>query len=175
MCRWQRAPWGPAHRRWLSAVVGATPAHQLVVQASVRAVHEHTARLPRLEHARREQGRSWRLPPVGEALQALRGVPCPIAVTIVAARGELTRFDHPRPLMRDLGLAPSEDSHSERRQGSSTKRGHPQARHARVAGAWASRSPALQRQPNVLVLSGRGTDSPTNPRTGRGPLQRFVG
>jgi transposase len=36
---------------------------------------------------------------VVEALQALRGMPCTVAVTTVAALGDLTRFDHPRQLM----------------------------------------------------------------------------
>ena len=43
-----RATWGPAHLRWLAAVVCATPAQHLVFQAYVRAVHEHTTRLQRL-------------------------------------------------------------------------------------------------------------------------------
>jgi transposase len=50
---------------------------------------------------------TWRVSPVVEALQALRGVPCTVAVTTVAERGDLTRVDHPRHLMDDLGLTPS--------------------------------------------------------------------
>jgi transposase len=80
---------------------------------------------------------------VVEALQALRGAQCPVAVTIVAELGELTRVDHPRPLMRDLGLTPSEYSRGERRrQGSITKTGNTHARRALVEGAWAYRYPA---------------------------------
>ena len=44
-----RATWSPAHVRWLSEVVCATPAQQSVFQEYVRAVHEHTERLHRLE------------------------------------------------------------------------------------------------------------------------------
>jgi transposase len=44
-----RATWGPAHLRWLSEVVCATPAQQIVFQEYVRAVNEHTERLQRLE------------------------------------------------------------------------------------------------------------------------------
>jgi len=40
-----RATWGPAHLRWLSEVVCATPAQQIVFQEYVCAVHEHTERL----------------------------------------------------------------------------------------------------------------------------------
>jgi transposase len=59
-----RAPWSPAHLRWLSAVVCATPAQQIVFQAYVRAVQEHTERLHRLEQALPEQVKAWCLHPV---------------------------------------------------------------------------------------------------------------
>ena len=138
-----RATWGPAHLRWLAEVVCATPAPHIVFQAYVRAVHEPTERLQRLAQALHEPVHTWRLQPVVEALQALRGVPCTVAVTIVAELGDLTRVDHPRPLMRDVGLTPSAYSSGERRrQGSITKTGNTQARRALVEGAWAYRDPA---------------------------------
>jgi len=55
-----RATWGPAPLRGRSAVVCPTPAPPIVFQADVRAVNEHTARLPRLEQARPAQVQSWR-------------------------------------------------------------------------------------------------------------------
>jgi transposase len=138
-----RAHWSPAHLRWLSAVVCPTPAQHIVFQAYVRAVTEHTARLQRLEQARQEHVHAWRLPPVVEALQALRGGPCTVAVTLVAEIGDLTRFDTPRELMTCLGRLPSEYSSGARRQqGSITTAGNTQARRALVEGAWASRDPA---------------------------------
>jgi transposase len=138
-----RATWGPAHLRWLSEVVCHTPASQLVFQAYVRTVNEHTERLQRLEQELHEQGQAWRLSPVVEALQALRGVQFIVAVTTVAERGDLTRFDNPRELMKFLGLIPSEYSSGERRrQGSITKAGNTHARRALVEGAWAYRYPA---------------------------------
>jgi transposase len=138
-----RATWGPAHLRWLSEVVCATPAQQIVFQEYVRAVNEHTERLARLEQELQEQVKTWRLAPVVEAFQALRGVQCTVAVTIVAELGDLTRFDHPRPLMSYLGLIPSEYSSGERRrQGGITKTGNTHARRALIEGAWAYRYPA---------------------------------
>ena len=102
-----------------------------------------TERLQRLEHARHEQGQTWRFQPVVEALQALRGVQCTVAVTTVAALGDLTRFENPRQLMHDLGLTPSEyASGARRQQGGMTKTGNTQARRALVEGAWAYRYPA---------------------------------
>jgi transposase len=138
-----QATWGPAHLRWLAEVVCATPAQQSVFQEYVRAVTEHTERLQRFEHELHEPVQPWRLQPVVEALQALRGVQCTVAVTIVAELGDLTRVDNPRQLMRDLGLTPAEYSSGERRrQGSITKTGNAHARRALVEGAWAYRYPA---------------------------------
>jgi transposase len=138
-----RATWNPAHLRWLSEVVCATPAQQIVFQEYVRAVNEHTDRLRRLERELEEQVKTWRLQPVVEALQALRGVQFTVAVTIVAELGDLTRFENPRQLMKHLGLIPSEYSSGERRrQGSITKAGNTHARRVLVEGAWAYRYPA---------------------------------
>src|SRR5215475_9958105 len=117
-----QAHWSPAHLRWLAEVVCPTPAQQLVFQEYVRAVTEHTERLQRLEQELHERVKTWRLAPVVEALQALRGVQFTGAVTTVAELGDLTRFAHPRQLMNYLGLTPSEYSSGGRRQqGSITK------------------------------------------------------
>jgi transposase len=155
-----QATWNPAHLRWLSEVVCPTPAQQIVFQAYVRAVNEHTERLQRLEQALHEQVTSWRLHPVVEAFQALRGVQFTVAVTMVAELGDLTRFDNPRQLMQCLGLIPSEYSSGERRQqGSITTAGNTHARRALVEGAWAYRYPAkvsrhlqlrLEQQPKAI-------------------------
>jgi transposase len=155
-----QATWGPAHLRWLSEIVCPTPAQQIVFQEYIRAVNEHTERLQRLEQARQEQVKAWRLNPVVEALQALRGVQFTVAVTTVAELGDLTRFNNPRELMKFLGLTPSEYSTGERRrQGAITKTGNTHARRALVEGAWAYRYPAkvsrhlqlrLENQPKVI-------------------------
>jgi transposase len=154
------ATWGPAHLRWLAEVVCPTPAQQIVFQEYVRAVNEHTERLGRLERELQDQVQSWRLYPVVEALQALRGVQFTVAVTTVAELGDLTRFDNPRQLMKFLGLIPSEYSSGERRrQGSMTKAGTTHARRALVEGAWSYRYPAkvsrhiqlrLEQQPKAI-------------------------
>src|SRR5215471_4917545 len=122
-------------------------AQQIVLQEYVQTVTEQTERLGRLELELHEQVHTWRFAPVVEALQALRGVQCTVAVTTVAALGDLTRFETPRQLMNYLGFTPSEYSTGERRrQGGITKTGNSQARRALVEGAWASRSPAKVRR-----------------------------
>jgi transposase len=124
-------------------VVWPTPAQQIVFQEYVRAVTEHTERLQRLDQELPERVTAWRLPPVVEALQALRGVQFTVAVATVAEIGDLTRFDTPRELMKFLGLIPSEyPSGERRRQGSMTKAGNTHARRVLVAGAWAYQYPA---------------------------------
>jgi transposase len=138
-----RAPWGPAHLRWLAEVVCPTPAQQIVFQEYVRAVSEQQDRLQRLEAELREQVQAWRLYPVVHALQALRGVQFTVAVILIAELGDLTHFDNPRQLMSYLGLTPSEYSSGERRrQGTITKAGNTFARRALIEGAWSYRYPA---------------------------------
>jgi transposase len=138
-----RANWHSAHLRWLSAVVCPTPAQPIVFQADVRAVHEQTERLQRLEQALHAHVKAGRVPPGVEAIQALRGGHFTVAVTMVAELGALPRLDTPRELMNFLGLSPSDDTSGEpRRQGSMTQAGQTHARRALVEGAWAYRSPA---------------------------------
>jgi transposase len=116
---------------------------QIVFQEYVRAVNEQAERLQRLEQERQDHVNTWRLQPVVEALQALRGVQFTVAVILVAELGDLTRFENPRQLMNYLGLIPSEYASGERRrQGAITKAGNTHARRALVEGAWAYRYPA---------------------------------
>ena len=129
--------------RYLAKVVCPTPAQQIVFQESVRAVDQQVERVRRLEAELEEQVPSWRLYPLVQALQALRGVQNTVATIMVAEIGDLTRFDNPRQLAAFLGLIPSEYSSGERRrQGSITKAGNGHARRALIEGAWAYRFPA---------------------------------
>src|SRR5438034_10940702 len=138
-----RATWNAAHLRWLSEVVCPTPPQQIVFQEYLRAVNEQHERVQRVEHELHEAVQGWRLYPMVEALQALRGVELTGAVIVMTELGDLTRFDNPRQLMSYLGLTPSEYSSGARRQqGGITKAGNSHARRALVEGAWAYRYPA---------------------------------
>jgi transposase len=138
-----QARWTPAHLRWLARVVCPTPAQQIVFQEYLRTINEQTERIARIEEALREQIADWRLRPLVEAVQALRGVQFTSAVTLIAELGDLARFDHPRRLMGYLGLTPSEYSSGARRQqGGITKSGNTHARRVLVESAWAYRHPA---------------------------------
>ncbi len=138
-----RADWNAAHKRFLAKVVCPTPAQQIVFQESLRAVDEQVDRIQRLETELRDVAPRWRLAPVVDALQALRGVQWLTAITVVAELGDLTRFDNPRELAAYVGLIPSEySSGASRRQGGITKAGNGRARRALVEAAWAYRHPA---------------------------------
>ena len=138
-----KANWGAAHLRWLAEVVCYTPAQQIVFQEYLRCVTEQHQRMQRLEAELQDHTRDWRLFPVVEAIQALRGVQFITAVSLIAELGDLTRFANPRQLMSYLGLTPSEySSGGQRRQGGITKTGNSHARKALVEGAWAYRYPA---------------------------------
>jgi transposase len=138
-----RANWGLEHLRWLARLVLSTPAQQIVFQESVRTVTERTELLHRLEGELLEHARQWRMYPVIEALQALRGVQFTVAITTLAELGDLTRFDQPRQLMKYLGLTPSEYTSGPRRLlGGITKCGNSHARRALIEAAKAYRHPA---------------------------------
>jgi transposase len=138
-----RTTWNDAHRRYLAKVVCPTPTQQIVFQESVRAVDEQVDRRQRLDAELLERAPAWRLAPVVDALQALRGVQFLVAITVVAELGDLTRFDNPRQLAAFVGLIPSEySSGGSRRQGGITKAGNGRARRALIEAAWAYRHPA---------------------------------
>ena len=131
-----RASWSAPPLRWLADVVCPTHVQQIGFQESLRAVTEPHDRLERRERELHDAVQGWRLAPVVEAVQALRGVEFTGAVILMAELGDLTRFDSPRKLRSYLGLTPSEYSTgARRRQGRITKAGNGHARRARVEGA----------------------------------------
>jgi len=138
-----RANWSDAHRRYLAKVACPTPSQQIVFQEFVLAVDEQVDRLQRIEQELLDLASSWRLYPVVESLQAMRGVRWIVALTVVAELGDLTRFDNPRQLAAFVGLIPSEHSSGPKRSlGPITKTGNSRARRVLVEGAWSYRFPA---------------------------------
>jgi transposase len=138
-----KGDWGLKHQRWLARVVCHTPAQQIVFQEYVRAVTEHSERLGRIDTELADRVPQWRLYPVIQAIQALRGVGFTVATTFMAELGDVTRFDNAGQLMSYLGLTPSEYSSGRlRRLGGITKTGNAHARRVLVEGAWSYRYPA---------------------------------
>jgi transposase len=165
-----RANWSAEPGRFLARLVLPTPAPPIVCQEDVRTVSERTGLRQRLELELLEQAKTWRFYPVIEALHALRGVQGTVALTTVAERGDLTRFDNPRQLMSYLGLTPSEYSSGERRRlGGITRSGNSHARRVLVEAANADRhrpkvSEAIQARQQDLPR--RWVTSPGRPRCG---------
>jgi transposase len=138
-----RSRWSLAHWRWISDIKMAHTAQQFTLQEYVDSVRSGTERVERITGQIRELVGEWRLGPVVEALQALRGVSLVVAVTVVAELGDLTRFDHPGKVMAYLGLVPSEHSSGENtKRGGITKTGNGHARRMLTEAAWSYRLPA---------------------------------
>jgi transposase len=116
------------------------PVQQIVFQEYVAAVTAAGERLERQEQMLRDTMTTWRLYPVVQALQSLRGVQLVIAATLVAEIGDIGRFDNPRQLMAYLGLTPSEYfSGQSTRRGSVTKCDNSHARRMLTEAAWSYR------------------------------------
>ena len=132
-----KTSWTPAHLRWLAMVRMDLPAQQVVFQEYLDAITTNVARVARLSEEIARHVQTWRMYPVIEALQALRGVQLLTATTMVAELGDLTCFDNPRQLMAFLGLVPSEYSSGPKtRRGSITKAGNTHARRVLIEAAW---------------------------------------
>lgn len=135
--------WTLAHQRWMANIKMPDPVQQIVFQEYMNAAEEAHQRVERVTEQMRLSAGEWRMAPVVEALQALRGVSLVASATLVAELGDMTRFDKPRQLMAFLGLVPSQySSGPHHRFGHITKTGNSHARRMLVESAWAYRFPA---------------------------------
>lgn len=135
--------WSLAHWRWIADIKMEHPGQQFTLQEYVDTVRSCKERVERITAQIGLLVGQWRLGPVVEALQALRGVSLVVAATVVAELGDLTRFDNPRQVMSYLGLVPSEHSSGESiKRGAITKTGNVHARRMLTEAAWSYRMPA---------------------------------
>lgn len=138
-----KSSWIPKHLRWLSELKLPQPAQQIAFQEYLDAVTTASERVVRLETQIHDQVDSWRMKPLVEALQALRGVQLVVAASVASELGDLRRFDNPRKLSAYVGLVPSEHSSgSTTRRGGITRTGNAHVRRVLVEAAWAYRLPA---------------------------------
>lgn len=138
-----KSSWIPAHLRWLAELKLPQPAQQIAFQEYLDATTIASERVSRLEQQISSQVDAWRMKPLVEAFQSLRGVKLVVAVTVAAELGDLRRFDNPRQLFSYVGLVPSEHSSGPRtRRGGITKAGNGHVRRMLVEAAWAYRLPA---------------------------------
>jgi transposase len=135
-----KSSWTQAHERHLSGIHFEHAAQQIAFDDYRQAAKDAHERVERLTQALREQCENWRMKPVVEALMCLRGVDSMAAIILIAELGDLSRFAHPRALMKYLGLIPSEySSGNNRHQGPITKAGNKHARRILVESAWTYR------------------------------------
>jgi len=138
-----KGKWSKAFFNWLGSIRMQHPAQHIALQEYIDAVEEAINRLNRITNELSREAIPWRLYPVVQALQALRGVSFISAVTTVAELGDLRRFNNPREVMAYLGLVPSEHSSGPKvKRGSITKHGNTHARRAVVESSWSYRLPA---------------------------------
>jgi len=124
-----KSAWTPAHLRYLRELVLADHAHKVVLEEYLLSITQATKRIERLETHLATLAASWRMKPVVDALQGLRGIQLLTAVALAAELGDRSRFRHPRQLLAFRGLVASEySSGGTRRQGAITKAGNSHAR-----------------------------------------------
>ncbi len=129
--------------RWLSDIAMPHRAQQIVMQEYIDALTECSRRVDRLTDQIRQLAPQWRMMPVVQALQSLRGVSLIVATTTAAELGDLSRFENPSELMGYMGIVASENSTGEKiRRGSITKTGNGHVRRVLVEAAWTYRLPA---------------------------------
>jgi transposase len=138
-----RIAWSIAHLRWLADIKMPHPAQQITLQEYIHSIEQCSERVDRLTEQILKLIPTWRMEPVVNALQALRGVAPIVASTMVVEIGDLRRFENPRQLMAYLGLVPSENSSGQTtKRGGITKTGNGHARRALIEAAQAYSFPA---------------------------------
>ncbi len=138
-----KTKWSRAHLNWLTSIKMPHPAQQIAFTEYLDALADSEARISRINKQIVSFCQTWRLRPVVEAIQSLRGISLISAVTVIAELGDLTRFEHPAQLMAYLGLVPSEHSTGDKiKKGRITKTGNTHARRALIESAQAYRLPA---------------------------------
>lgn len=143
-----KSKWTQAHWRWLEKIRFAQPVQQFVLQEYIVSVRQLQCRVLEMEDEMVRAVQEWKLAPVVEALQALRGCRLITAMTVVAEIGDISRFDSPRQLMAFLGLVPSESSSGpNKRRGGITKTGNGHVRRLLIESAWCCRFPARKSAP----------------------------
>lgn len=148
-----KSHWTLRHRRWLATQQFDEPAQTVVFQDYVEAVWTATDRKNGLAKRIEELVPEWKLGELVSALRCVRGLELVSAATILAAIGDISRFEKPQHLMSYLGLVPTEHSSGGRiRRGGITKTGNRKARRMLVEAAWSYRYPARVSQAKTDML-----------------------
>jgi transposase len=135
--------WTRTHFAWLAAQTFEHPAHQIVFQDYVNAVHDGQHRHQQLIEMIERVVPEWSMKPLLDALCAMRGIDMISAATILCATGDLRRFPSPGKLSAYFGLVPTEHSSGGTvRRAGITKTGNSEVRRVLDQCAWCYRFPA---------------------------------
>jgi transposase len=135
--------WSPAHFAWLAEQKFEHPAHQIVFQDYINAVHDGNQRHKQLIAMIEDLIPSWSMKPLHDALCVIRGIDTLSAATILCATGDLRRFPTPGKLSAYFGLVPSEHSSGGTvKRAGITKTGNNEVRRVLDQSAWCYRFPA---------------------------------
>ena len=135
--------WSRTDFKWLADQKFVHPAHQIVFQDYINAVHDGEQRCRQLVGMIEKTIPEWSMKPLFDALCTMRGIDMIAAATILCATGDLRRFPTPGKLSAYFGLVPSEYSSggSIRRSGI-TRTGNTEVRRVLDQCAWCYRFPA---------------------------------
>jgi transposase len=135
--------WGRQHFRWLSNIKFDHPAHQIVFQDYINAIHDSEQRHAQLVEQIENLIPEWSMKPLVDALCVMKGINMIAATTILATTGDLRRFPTPTKLSAYFGLVPTEHSSGNNvRRFGITKTGNTEARRVLIQSAWCYRFPA---------------------------------
>lgn len=135
--------WTRTHFAWLADQTFEHPAHQIVFQDYINAIHDGERRHRQLVALIESMLPTWSMKPLLDALCTMRGIDTISAATILCATGDLRRFPTPGKLSAYFGLVPSEHSSGSRvRRSGITKTGNNEVRRILDQCAWCYRFPA---------------------------------
>lgn len=146
--------WTRSHYKWLSEQKFEHPAHQIVFQDYINAIHDAEDREKRLVKQIEELLPHWTLKPLVSALSLMKGINLIAAATILSVTGDLRRFPTPGQLSSYFGEVPSEHSSGEHvKRFRLTKAGNLEARRVLTQSAWCYRFPARVTKQKEAALS----------------------
>jgi transposase len=146
--------WSRTHYLWLSNQKFDLPAHQIVFQDYINAIHDGEKRHAQLVKQIEGLLPSWSLEPLVHALCLMKGINLIAAATILSVTGDMRRFPTPVKLCAYFGLVPSEHSSGDKvRRSKMTKAGNSEARRVLIQGAWCYRFPARITKVKELKLT----------------------
>lgn len=151
--------WTRAHFRWLSDQKFEHPAHQIVFQDYINAIHDGEKRHDQLIGQIEELLPHWSMKPLVDALCLMKGINLVAAATILSVTGDLRRFPTPVQLSAYFGLVPSEHSSGDSiKRSSLTKAGNIEVRRVLFQSAWSYRFPARVTKHKETMLSATDKD-----------------